>query len=129
MRRLLIPTLLVAVGLSGIGSANGAILVGTPGPDRLNGSSRADQLYGLGGNDRLQGRAAGDLLDGGLGRDLLSGGGGADGLVSNGDRRTDTAVCRSAPDIVNADLRDRVAGDCEIVSRQLSRDSGTSLEA
>ena len=129
MRRLLIPALLVAVGLSGIGSADAAILVGTPGPDRLNGTSRADQLYGLGGNDRLQGRAAGDLLDGGLGRDLLFGGGGADGLVSNGDRRTDTVACGSARDIVNADLRDRVTGDCETVSRQLSRDSGTSLEA
>lgn len=129
MRRPLIAAVLIVMGLSGIESAGGAIIVGTSGPDRLSGTSRADQLYGLGGNDRLQGRAAGDLLDGGPGRDRLSGGGGADGLVSSGDRRPDTLVCGSARDLVNADLQDRVAADCEIVSRQLSRDSGTSFEA
>ena len=123
MRRLLIPALLVAVGLSGIESAGGTIIVGTRGPDRLAGTSRADELYGLAGNDRLQGRAAGDLLDGGLGRDRLSGGSGPDGLVSSGDRRADTLVCGGARDVVNADLLDRVAADCEVVSRQIGRAS------
>jgi hypothetical protein len=38
MRRLLIPALLVAIGLCGIGSAGGAIIFGTAGADRLNGT-------------------------------------------------------------------------------------------
>jgi hypothetical protein len=123
MRRFLIPALLLGIGLSGIGSAGGAIIRGTSGNDRLNGTIRADELYGLGGNDRLEGRAAADLIDGGAGRDLLSGGPGPDRLTSSGDLRADAVRCGGGRDVVNAEHADRVAADCETVSRQLSRDT------
>lgn len=123
MRRLLIPALLVASGmLTGIQAAGGAVIQGTEGPDRLNGTPRADRLYGRGGNDLLDGRSANDLIDGGPGRDRLSGSAGNDRLASSGDGRADTVRCGIGRDIVNADLADGVAADCEIVSRQLSRD-------
>jgi RTX calcium-binding nonapeptide repeat (4 copies) len=128
MRRVLVPALAAAVGLTAIGLARGAVIVGTPGPDRLIGTSRADELYGLGGNDRLTGRGATDLIDGGPGRDRLSGGPGPDRIAAN-DRQVDTVLCGSARDLVVADRVDRVSTDCETVSRQLSRDTGTDFEA
>jgi RTX calcium-binding nonapeptide repeat (4 copies) len=124
MRRFLVPALLVAMGLTGIHAASGAIIRGTAGPDRLTGTFRADELYGLGGNDRLHGRAAADLIDGGSGRDQILGGTGPDRLTSSGDLRADSIRCGAGSDIVTADLRDRIAADCETVTRQLSRDTG-----
>ena len=49
MRRVLAPALAAAIGLTAIGLARGAVIVGTSGHDRLIGTSRADELYGLGG--------------------------------------------------------------------------------
>jgi BNR repeat-like domain/RTX calcium-binding nonapeptide repeat (4 copies) len=129
MRRTLIPALLVAIGLVGIGAAGGATIFGTAGPDQLNGTLRPDVLYGLAGNDRIRGLAANDLIDGGTGRDRLLGGVGADRLITSGDRWKDSVSCGSARDIVNADLRDVVSDDCEVVSRQLSRDTGSAFDA
>lgn len=130
MRRLLIPALLVALGmLTGIQAAGGAVIEGTDGPDRLNGTPRADRLYGRGGNDLLDGRSANDLIDGGAGRDRLSGSAGNDRLASSGDGRADSVRCGIGRDIVNADLADNVAPDCEIISRQLSRDTDRTSEA
>lgn len=129
MRRSWIPALLVLVGLSWAGVAGGALLVGTNGPDRLNGTPRADELYGLGGPDRLAGRGGGDLIDGGPGRDELSGGPGGDRLVTSGDGAPDRVSCGSGHDLVDADLFDSVASDCEAVSRELSHDPGSNLEA
>jgi hypothetical protein len=130
MRRLLIPALLVALGmLTGIQAAGSAVIEGTDGPDTLNGTPRADRLYGRGGNDLLDGRSANDLIDGGAGRDRLSGSAGNDRLASSGDGRSDTVRCGIGRDIVNADLADSVAADCEIVGRQLSRDTDRSSEA
>jgi hypothetical protein len=43
------------------------------------------------------------------------------------DGRRDTVRCGRALDIVNADLSDRVASDCEIVARRIARDT-TSVE-
>jgi Ca2+-binding RTX toxin-like protein len=128
MRRALIPALAIAFGLIVVGVAQGAIIVGTPGPDRLNGTLRADELYGLGGNDRIEGRGANDLIDGGGGRDRLAGGAGSDRIAAN-DGFADRVTCNSARDVVSADRQDRVAADCETVSRQLSRDTGTDFEA
>jgi hypothetical protein len=128
MRRVLVPALAAASALTAIGLARGAVIVGTSGPDRLIGTSRGDELYGLGGNDQLAGRGATDLIDGGPGRDRLSGGPGADRVAAN-DRQVDTVLCGSARDLVVADRIDRVSADCETVSRQLSRDTGTDFEA
>jgi hemolysin type calcium-binding protein len=129
MRRLLIPALFVAMGLTGIQAASGAIVRGTQGPDRLSGTARADELYGRGGNDTLEGRGARDLLDGGPGRDRLSGNTGADWFAASGDAGADTVRCGGGLDVVNADLADAVAADCEVVSRQLSRDVDRKSEA
>jgi hypothetical protein len=129
MRRFLIPALFVAMGLTGTQVANGAVLRGTQGPDRLSGTAGADELYGRAGNDTLEGRGARDLLDGGPGRDRLSGGAGADWLTASADGRADTVQCGGGRDIVNADRADVVRGDCELVSRRLSRDFDRESEA
>lgn len=123
MRRLLIPALFMAMGLTGIQAATGAIISGTQRPDRLRGTAGADELYGRGGNDILEGRGGPDLLEGGPGRDRLFGNAGADSFAASGDGRVDTLGCGGGLDVVNADLGDAVAADCDAVSRQLSLDS------
>jgi hypothetical protein len=130
MRRFLIPALLLCMAMpSGIQAARDAIIRGTDGPDRLNGTARADELYGRAGNDSIEGRGAGDLIDGGLGRDRLSGSAGNDRLSAHGDGRPDTVLCGVGRDIVIAEPGDSVAPNCEVVSRQLSRDTGEGFEA
>ena len=130
MRRPLIPVLFLAIGVGAAGAqaAAGMIFQGTAGPDRLIGTPRADELYGHGGNDRLDGRGANDLIDGGAGRDRLAGSAGADRLSSSGDGRADAVQCGNGRDLVEADLGDSVAPDCEVVSRQLSRDADLGSE-
>ena len=129
MRRLLIPALLVAIGLCGIGPAGAAIIFGTGGADRLNGTLQPDELYGLGGRDRIEGRASNDFIDAGTGRDRVLGGAGSDRLITSGDFVTDDVTCGSGRDIVNADVVDVVGPNCEIVSLQLSRDTGVEWPA
>jgi hypothetical protein len=129
MRLILIPALLLGIGLSGVGSAGGAIIVGTAGADRLNGTLGPDELYGLGGRDRIHGRASSDVIDGGSGRDRLLGGAGSDRLIASGDLRKDEVACGSGRDLVNADLSDVIAGNCETVSSQISRDTGIGWPA
>ena len=129
MRRLLVPALLVAVGLGGIGPAGAAIIFGTAGADRLRGTLQPDDLYGLAGKDRIEGRAANDFIDAGPGRDRLLGGAGSDRLISSGDFQVDNVTCGSGRDVVNADVVDVVGPNCEIVSRQLSRDTGVDFPA
>jgi hypothetical protein len=92
--------------------AAGATITGTRGPDTLRGGPRADVLRGLQGNDFLDGRG---------GRDVVEAGAGADRVRAQGGAR-DTVRCGISRDVVNADLGDAVARDCEVVSRQISRD-------
>ncbi|WP_435745331.1 Ig-like domain-containing protein [Nocardioides sp. SYSU DS0663] len=54
------------------------VVVGTPGDDRLRGTSGPDVLIGRDGDDKLTGRGGRDVLCGGGGADTLLGGGGAD---------------------------------------------------
>src|SRR5262245_21562808 len=129
MRRLLSAALLVALGAYGIGSASADIIFGTSGADRINGTLQPDDLYGLGGGDRIEGRAANDFIDAGRGRDRLLGGAGSDRLLSSGDSDLDTVTCGTGRDIVNADVVDVVGPNCEIVSRQISRDTGVAFPA
>jgi len=105
------------------GAAGAATLLGTSGSDRLLGTPGADRILGRAGDDRLDGAGGADFLDGGPGRDVLLGGGGADLLAAEADGAVDTVSCGAGRDIVSAELADRVAGDCEVVSRQLSRDT------
>jgi Tol biopolymer transport system component len=80
-----------------VAGASAKNIRGTPGADTLRGTARADVIYGLAGNDRLFGLGGDDRLIGGPGADRILCGGGRDRVV--------------------ADRSDRVAGDCELVSR------------
>jgi Ca2+-binding RTX toxin-like protein len=121
----------VAVGLVFllVGGAGAAVRAGGPGADRLRGTQRDDILQGQGGNDLLTGRGGRDLLVGGTGRDRLVGGPGADNLAAEADVARDSVSCGSGRDVVTAELVDRVARDCETVSRQLSRDTNRNAVA
>ncbi len=110
-------------------TATAATVVGTPGDDRLVGTPRADTISGLEGKDTLFGAAGSDFLDGGPGRDLLDGGTGDDRIAAQYDGSRDTVRCGSGLDVVNADLLDAVATDCELVGLRLSRDPYTNLDS
>jgi hypothetical protein len=75
------PVTLIAVAVTVFtATAVASVERGTPGPDKLVGTSRADKLIGRGGRDTLLGRKGGDRLNGGKGRDKLLAGRGADRL-------------------------------------------------
>ncbi|MBA2360953.1 MAG: exo-alpha-sialidase [Actinobacteria bacterium] len=91
------PVILVTAAalLLFVGAAGAARVTGTPRADFLRGGPRADVLDGRGGSDRIK-------VEGG-GRDRVQCG-------------------KGSYDLVNADLSDRVAGDCETVARVVARD-------
>ena len=122
-----LPTLAALVALTGLGVAGGAELNGTDRADRLIGTGLADTIRGQGGNDRIDGLAGDDLLHGGPGRDAIQGGAGRDRIAADHDGARDAASCGAGLDIVNAELMDAVADDCEVVTRQLSRDPYENL--
>ncbi|HET6829718.1 MAG TPA: calcium-binding protein, partial [Solirubrobacterales bacterium] len=96
--------------------------------DRLGGTGAGDEINGHAGNDRIDGRGGDDCASGGKGRDRIRGGKGRDRLSggTGGDRimaadgRRDRVRCGRGPgrDRVRADRKDRVAGDCERISRR-----------
>ena len=88
---------------------------------RVVGTERADLLVGTPRADVLAGRGGADLLDGRGGRDRLLAGAGADRIQAF-DGRRDRVSCGSGRDVVAVDGTDTVAADCEVVSRQISRD-------
>ena len=88
-------------------------LVGTAGAATIRGTARGELLPGT---------LRGDLLIPGAGRDVVDAVDGNDRIVLQYDGAIDTVSCGAGRDIVNADLADRVARDCEVVSRRLSRD-------
>ena len=102
---------------------------------RADGTERADRLVGTRGADTIRGRGGNDRIEGGGGPDILNGGAGRDTVLGAGRRRPDrrstptarrtSAACGTGLDVVNAELEDVVADDCEIVTRQLSRDPFT----
>jgi hypothetical protein len=120
--------LLVAL-LIGASAAGARTIVGTDGNDRLVGTPRADTLLGRAGNDILVGLAGADSLVGGPGRDTVDAGTGDDLVSIEYDGSRDTARCGPGKDVVNADLLDSVARDCELVGRRLSRDPYTNPES
>jgi hypothetical protein len=126
-RTLAVWALIAALGVPLAASA--AVITGTPRADRLRGTIGADRIFGAGGADVVSGLAGNDLLDGGAGRDTLAGGLGADRINAAFDNGRDTARCGRGADLVDADLRDRVAADCEVVARQLSSDASADPEA
>jgi hypothetical protein len=129
VRRLLAATFVGSLAsIGGLGIAWAATIQGTDGADRLRGTRGADAIYGRGGADLLEGLAGPDLLNGGSGRDTLAGGAGADRLSAHADESADGVRCGSGRDVVTAELHDVVAADCEVVSRQLSRDPYDNFE-
>jgi hypothetical protein len=119
----------LSIALVLVGSASAARIVGTPGDDRLVGTARTDTIVGREGRDRLLGGPGADFLHGGPGRDVVDAGAGADRVVVQYDGARDTVRCGAGADLVNADLADAVAADCELVGRRLSRDPYTDPES
>lgn len=62
------------------------VILGTRGPDQVNGLGGADTICGLGGRDQLDGGLGPDTLLGGGGRDRLRGGGDDDALLGGKGR-------------------------------------------
>ena len=115
--------------LVAVGTAGARIVTGTAGSDRLVGTPRADVLRGLAGDDRLASGSGTDFLDGGAGRDRHDAGPGNDLVATSYDGSRDGVRCGAGLDVVNADLSDAVAADCEIVGRRLSRDPYRTADA
>jgi hypothetical protein len=113
------------------GTLGGDLLRGLGGDDRLGGSYGDDTLLGGGGDDRLQGDFGADQLVGGPGADRILGGNspqyssvgdgrdevrGGDGpdWIHFRDGRRDVVDCGRGRDVVFADARDDLHGDCEV---------------
>ncbi|HEU5489884.1 MAG TPA: hypothetical protein VFU84_03740 [Gaiellaceae bacterium] len=124
----LLPLLVVGLLLA-TGVAGARVVTGTPENDRLLGTPRADVLRGLGGSDRLVAGRGTDFLQGGAGRDTHDAGPGDDLVATSYDGARDVVRCGAGLDVVNADLLDAVARDCEVVGRRLSRDPYTTADA
>jgi hypothetical protein len=122
----LVAALVVALVL--VAAAPAARIVGTVGNDRLIGTARADTLLGREGRDRLLGNGGTDFLHGGPSRDVVDAGPGGDRVAVQYDGARDDVRCGSGIDVVNADLPDAIAADCELVSRRLSRDPYAGTE-
>jgi len=110
-------------------AAAAARSVGTPRNDRLVGTAKADTILGLAGRDRIAGGPGADFLVPGPGRDTVEAGPGDDRVVAQYDGARDVVRCGAGSDLVNADLADSVARDCELVARRLSRDPYTNPES
>ena len=126
MRLVALGILLVLIAAAAAGAR---VVTGTARNDRLVGTPSADVIRGLAGNDELLGRGGADYLQGGPGRDTIDAGAGGDLVAVSYDGARDTTRCGSGLDVVNADLTDAVARDCELVGRRLSRDPYRSTDA
>jgi hypothetical protein len=121
--------LCILLALIAAAAAGARVVTGTARNDRLVGTPSADVIRGLAGNDQLLGRGGADFLQGGPGRDTIDAGAGGDLVAVSYDGAHDTTRCGSGLDVVNADLTDTVARDCELVGRRLSRDPYQSTDA
>ncbi len=96
-------------------------IVGLSGNDRINGGAGNDLIFGEAGNDRLDGGVGADRIVGGDGVDIISGGSGSDFIDSASDEGLgplrDEVDCGSGIDTVIADALDKVASNCENVTR------------
>jgi len=72
------------------------VIVGTDGPDTLNGTNKSDCIDGRGGDDTINGGNGRDVLVGGDGNDTISGGNGGD-YIFGGDGN-DTMYGNNASD-------------------------------
>ena len=111
-----------------VGSARrrrGAGARASPGLPGTTGSSERREptrIRGLAGATSCSPGRGADFLQGGPGRDTNDAGAGDDLIAASYDGARDVVRCGSGLDVVNADLTDTVASDCELVGRRLSRD-------
>jgi Ca2+-binding RTX toxin-like protein len=92
-------------------------LLGGSGNDSLDGGAGNDTLLGGSGQDKITGGAGNDVIDGGSGADVVSAGAGNDSIEAH-DGSVDRINCGSGHrDRVTADDNDRVAKNCERVTR------------
>ncbi|MEU3483845.1 calcium-binding protein [Streptomyces sp. NPDC033754] len=97
-----------------VNNARGCTIIGTSGPDTLNGGYSNDVICGLGGNDTVRasyghdtvhGGYGNDNLDGSFGDDTMNGGPGSDTLTgSYGNDRLTTTDGVTANDTANGGL-------------------------
>ena len=99
--RLAIVVLAAALPALAAGAVQKTVL-GTPRADFLAGTETSDRILARGGNDRIAAE-----YDGGL----------------------DRVSCGTGRDVVVADARDRIDGDCEVVSRRIHRDRHSNVES
>lgn len=90
---------------------------GSPYNDGLHGNAFHNWIVGRGGNDTITGLAGNDKLYGDAGADKIEGGDGNDTIGVQGDGSVDEVSCGIGADTVSADREDRVAADCESVTR------------
>jgi Ca2+-binding RTX toxin-like protein len=120
------PTVSPTVGVHKTGNSAANTMNGTATNDWLNGGGGNDLLKGFAGNDTLLGGLGNDRIFGGAGNDHLVGGPGKDVLhgdagndtIDARDSQTDTVDCAAGHDTVNADKRDIVSHNCEVVHRK-----------
>ncbi|MEJ7797764.1 MAG: calcium-binding protein [Solirubrobacteraceae bacterium] len=98
------------------GGAGDDIMAGRRDDDRIFGDAGDDRITGDRGKDAIAGGAGNDTIFGNLDDDRISGGAGNDRLNVVGGGR-DIVRCGSGADRVFADAQDRVAVDCERISR------------
>ena len=98
------------------GSRAGDRIRGGLGDDAISGGDGDDCLIGELGDDRLKGGAGADSLLGGKHRDSFSGGSGDD-VIEARDRVRERVVCGAGEDSALVDPDERVAADCERVTR------------
>ncbi|MCW2973072.1 MAG: calcium-binding protein [Thermoleophilia bacterium] len=108
-----------------LGGAGNDVLDGGVGNDKVDGGTGNDKIVGGAGNDKLLGGSGNDVIsggpgndaiNGGAGKDKVSGGAGNDKIVAN-DKTVDVVACGPGKDAVVADKGDKVAKDCEKVTR------------
>jgi hypothetical protein len=111
------PELAPTTGADGyLGFDGSDTLLGAEGNDAMCGGSGGDTLTGGPGADLLVGGSDNDTLNGSLGSDRFTGNTGNDTIRAR-DGKADTVACGAGADRVTADRTDKVAGDCERVSR------------
>jgi Ca2+-binding RTX toxin-like protein len=98
-----------------------AAVTARSGDDRVNGGAGDDLIFGEGGKDRLDGGVGADRIVGGDDADIIFGGSNSDTIDSASDEGlgpvSDDVQCGSGFDTVTADKFDKVAADCEKVTR------------
>jgi Tol biopolymer transport system component len=99
------------------GTYRSETICGRTGEDVISGDWGRDLIRGGRGNDRIVAGFGADIVNAGPGNDVVLAAPGNDRIYAR-DRARDRISCGSGRDVVVADRGDRVARDCERVSRR-----------